>query len=142
MYLSCISFLFCLSWLYNSSMRRNSSCRLRTSDKMKKCMLSRRTLACIRLRPIKSVLHTLSEQVGLVLVVGFLHFTLKLLSCLLHVFLNLLSLLLLHFIQRLPALGVLMFKGAWTSKPRRFRSLSKGDNIKCIMVGSRGYGCN
>lgn len=66
----------------------------------------------------------LSEQVGLVLMVGILHFALQLLTGLKHVLLHLLPLLLLHFIQGLPTLGVLKFKSAWASKTGRFLSLS------------------
>lgn len=83
---------------------------------------------------------TLPEQVGLVLVVGILHFALQFLTGLLHVFLHLLPLLLLHFIQRLPALGVLEFESSWTSKTGRFLSLSV-DTISTIYSVLGLYDC-
>lgn len=134
-YLSCISFLFCISWLCISSMRLSSSCRLSRSDSKKRTknifklwkLNSKTTVAgsCFFTKPdINTTELALSEQVGLVLMVGILHFALQLLAGLKHVLLHLLPLLLLHFIQGLPTLGVLKFKSAWTSKTGRFLSLS------------------
>lgn len=79
---------------------------------------------CLFIKPDSTTELALSKQVGLVLMVGILHFALQLLAGLKHVLLHLLPLLLLHFIQGLPTLGVLEFKCAWTSKTGRFLSLS------------------
>lgn len=76
---------------------------------------------------------TLTEQVGLVLVVRIVHFALQLLASLEDVLLHLLPLLLLHLIQGLPAFGILELKGARASKARRFLSLSTDTGItNCI----------
>lgn len=55
---------------------------------------------------------TLTEHVGLMLVVSVLHLALQFVAGLAHVLLHLLPLLLLHFIQRLPTFGIFKLKRA------------------------------